>query len=186
MPRTIAESSPLPSEAVARNLERVAWLMDRAIRIPGTNITFGLDALLGLLPLGGDVMTGFVQAALVLIALKHYRVPKTVVARMMGNVLIDVAIGAIPLIGDLFDVVFKANTANLKLLEQVLRSRSADDAASESTRDARRFPGLASQRTVAWQSRGTPWRVLLPIALVFVAILTLLIIGFVTVVRWLF
>ncbi len=93
--------------SVARNLERLAWLMDRAFTIPGTKITVGLDALLGLLPVGGDVLTGIVQAALVLIALRHYRVPRSVAARMMGNVALDVALGSIPLLGDLFDVAFQ-------------------------------------------------------------------------------
>src|SRR5689334_4620196 len=78
-------------EAMARNLERLAWLMDRAFHIPGTRIRIGLDALLGLLPVGGDVLTGLVQAALVLVALRHYKVPKIVAARMAANVLIDIA-----------------------------------------------------------------------------------------------
>ena len=91
--------------------------MDRAFHIPGTRITVGLDALLGLLPIGGDVLTGLVQSALVLVALSHYKVPRTVAARMMANVLIDTAVGAIPLVGDLFDVGFKANTRNVRLLE---------------------------------------------------------------------
>src|SRR5438309_8282766 len=94
----------LQREAVARNLERLAWLMDRAFRIPGTRISVGLDALIGLLPIGGDVLTGLVQAGLVLVALSHYKVPKPVAARMMANVLIDIAVGAIPILGDLFDV----------------------------------------------------------------------------------
>ena len=96
-------------EGVARNLERLAWLMDRAFRVPGTRVTVGLDSLLGLLPIGGDVLTGLVQTALVLVALVHYKVPRTVAARMMTNVLIDVAVGSIPILGDLFDVAFKAN-----------------------------------------------------------------------------
>ena len=104
-------------EALALNLERLAWLMDRAVGIPGTRIRFGLDALLGLLPVGGDVLTGVVQAALVLVALHHYRVPKSIALRMMGNVVLDIAVGSIPLLGDLFDVAFKANTRNLRLLE---------------------------------------------------------------------
>ena len=93
MSNRFAEPRPFNSirdQAVARNLERVAWLMDRAVTIPGTRITVGLDALLGLLPVGGDVLTGLVQAALVLVALNHYKVPKAVAARMMTNVLLDV------------------------------------------------------------------------------------------------
>jgi uncharacterized protein DUF4112 len=164
--------SPLPSPTVARNLERVAWLMDRAIRVPGTKITLGLDALLGLLPIGGDVLTGFVQAGLVLVALKYYRVPKAIAARMVGNVLLDITVGAIPFLGDVFDVVFKANTANLKLLEPYLGIRAA--------------PHVTNGRTVVARPDGTPWRFLLPIAAVLIAALTLVIIGFITVVRWLF
>ena len=185
MSQKSAELSRLPSPTVARNLERIAWLMDRAIKIPGTKVTVGLDALLGLLPIGGDVMTGFVQAAVVLIALKHYHVPKSVVARMVGNVLIDVTIGAIPILGDLFDVVFKANTANLKLLEQVLRAGDTGGTLSEPALDNGRSPSLVHQNTAVARSYGTPWGILLPIAAVFLGILTLVVIGFVTVVRWL-
>jgi len=105
--------------AVARALEQVAWLMDRAITIPGTNIQVGLDALLGLFPVGGDVLTGVVQVAIVLLAVAHYRVPKAVAARMATNVLLDVGIGAIPGVGDIFDVFFKANTRNLDLVKQI-------------------------------------------------------------------
>lgn len=106
-------------QALAKALEQVAWLMDRAFKVPGTNIEVGLDALLGLLPVGGDVLTGIVQVAIVLLAVAHYRVPKAVAARMATNVLLDVGIGAIPGIGDIFDVFFKANTRNLQLVKQI-------------------------------------------------------------------
>ena len=136
MSQTIAEpmTSPQPPPTVGRSLEQLAWLMDRAVKIPGTNITVGLDALLGLLPVGGDVLTGCVQTGLVLVALKHYRVPRSVAARMLRNVLLDVAIGAIPLFGDLFDVVFKANTANLKLLEPFRHDLAIPDVTLTPTR----------------------------------------------------
>ena len=119
-----AEDHPkLTSPSVARNLERIAWLMDRAIKVPGTRISIGLDALLGLFPVGGDLLTGIVQAGVVILALYHYRVPKVVGIRMMGNVLLDIGVGAIPLLGDLFDVAFKANTRNLRLLEPYRQDR---------------------------------------------------------------
>jgi Domain of unknown function (DUF4112) len=153
----------LKDEAVARNLERVAWLMDRALTIPGTKISVGLDALLGLLPVGGDVVTGIVQAGLVLIALRQYKVPRAIAARMMANVLLDVAVGSIPILGDLFDVGFKANTRNIKLLEP-----------------------YGHHPTIELQPRGTPWRYILPIAAVLLIALTLVLIGFITVVRWVF
>jgi hypothetical protein len=177
---------PASSAAVARNLERVAWLMDRAIRIPGTKITLGLDALLGLLPVGGDVLTGFVQAALVLVALKHYRVPRAVAARMAGNVLLDIAIGAIPLLGDLFDVVFKANTRNLKLLEPYRENPDGSDAVPSQNLDGGRWPVVMDRHPVIARPRGTPWRFLLPFAAALFMALTLMIIGFITIVRWIF
>jgi hypothetical protein len=169
---------PRRREAVARNLERLAWLMDRAFHVPGTRITVGLDALLGLLPIGGDVLTGLVQAGLVLVALSHYKVPRSVAVRMMANVLIDTAIGAIPLLGDLFDVAFKANTRNIQLLESY-RHRDPTEAGP---------PG--EPRTISIDLSPIrfrpPWRLILPIAAVLLLGLILVLIGFITVVRWLF
>lgn len=107
------------SEAVGKALEWLAWLMDRSIPVPGTKFKFGLDAILGLLPGGGDLFAGLIQTGLVLTALKHYRVPKAVAMRMAANVLLDIGVGSIPLVGDLFDAGFKANTRNLQLLREV-------------------------------------------------------------------
>jgi len=163
-------------EALAHNLERLAWLMDRAVGIPGTPIRFGLDALLGLLPVGGDVLTGVVQAALVLVALHHYHVPKSIALRMMGNVVLDIAVGSIPLLGDLFDVAFKANTRNLRLLEPY-RVQAGGDGLP---------PGFPTGLAVDLVRRGTPWRYILPIAAVLLGLLTLVVIGFITLVRWVF
>jgi Domain of unknown function (DUF4112) len=123
----ILTDDDIRSEAIARLLEKLAWLMDQAIPIPGTKFRVGLDAILGLLPVGGDLLCGLIQSGVVLTALKHYRVPKAVAARMAANVLIDIAVGSIPFVGDAFDAVFKANTLNLKLLGEVrqLQSRGA-------------------------------------------------------------
>jgi hypothetical protein len=163
------------SEALAHNLERLAWLMDRSVTIPGTRITLGLDALLGLLPVGGDVLAGLVQTGLVLVALAHYKVPKHVAMRMAANVLIDVAIGAIPVLGDLFDVAFKANTRNLRLLERYRRPAEPSPGWTEplSVRDATPPP-----------RRGMPVRYLVAIGLVLTAVLGLVFLGFLTLVRW--
>jgi hypothetical protein len=164
--------SSLASRDVARHLERLAWLMDRSLRIPGTRITLGLDALLGLLPGGGDLLTGIIQAGLVLVALHHYRVPKSVALRMAGNVLLDIAVGAIPVLGDLFDVAFKANTRNLRLLEPYRRAQEATAPASIPT-------------TGRPLRSGTPLRYVVPVAVALLAALVLLVIGIITVVRWL-
>jgi hypothetical protein len=164
------------SQTIAHGLEWVAWLMDRAVRVPGTRFRIGLDAILGLLPVGGDVLTGLVQTGLVLVALAHYRVPKAVAARMAANVLLDILVGAIPLLGDLFDIAFKANTRNLQLLERYRESRGDVEIIPA--------PPSLSARRVA-KPAATPLRYLLPIALVLIVALGLMLIGFITLVRWL-
>jgi hypothetical protein len=98
-------------------IERVTDLMDRAIRIPGTQIRFGLDPIIGFVfPEGGDVIGAVVSAWLVLASVRH-GLPKGVIARMVFNVAVDYLIGSVPLIGDLFDFAWKANSRNLDLLK---------------------------------------------------------------------
>jgi hypothetical protein len=96
-----------------RDLARV---LDEAIRIPGTNIRIGLDALLGLLPGGGDVAGGLFSGLIILQAARS-GAPTPVLGRMLANVAIDVVLGAIPLLGDIFDVAWRANSRNVRLLE---------------------------------------------------------------------
>lgn len=114
---TAPPPSPSRRDPLA-GLDRVAWLMDRAIRVPGTNIRFGLDALIGLFPFGGDLAMGAVQAGLIAVALLRYGAPPAVAVRMVLNVLLDMGVGAIPLVGDVFDIAFQANTRNVELLRQ--------------------------------------------------------------------
>ena len=158
----------------ARRLERLSWLMDRAITVPGTKISVGLDAILGLFPGIGDVCTGIVQAGLVMAALNRYKVPKHVAAQMATNVLIDIGVGIVPLLGDLFDVAFKANTRNVKLLQPYVPSQAFSKIAIPE-------PEPISVRTLM---RGTLWRYLIPIGIVFALILALVLIGTITVFRW--
>jgi hypothetical protein len=150
------------SPAGLEGLEKLAWLMDRAFTIPGTNIKVGLDAILGILPVGGDFLTGVIQVGIVLVALIHYKVPRAVAARMAANVLLDIAVGAIPILGDAFDVAFKANTRNLRLLSQVQEQRM-------------QHRPVATAPSVLY---------LAAIALALFAILALVLIGFITVVAW--
>jgi Domain of unknown function (DUF4112) len=173
------------SARVARNLERVAWLMDRAIGIPGTRISFGLDALLGLIPLGGDVLTGMVQLGLVLVALKHYHVPKSVAARMLRNVLVDVVVGEIPLLGDLFDVAFKANTRNLKLLEPYRHTVSGDSFGRTPVEVGEHTSARPERPVIELRLSGTVWRYILLIGVILGTGLVLMIVGLVTLVGWL-
>jgi hypothetical protein len=163
------------ADPVAHMLGRLAWLMDRAFVIPGTNVRVGLDALLGLLPIGGDVATGLVQTGLVLIALGRYRVPRAVAARMMGNVLLDVGVGAIPLLGDLFDVAFKANTRNLQLLSPYLPGAAPPSWTVE---------GSPRSITIDVPPIATSRGCIAAIALALIGTLFLVLLGFIVVVRW--
>lgn len=104
-------------ESEIRRLEALADWLDSKFRIPGTNIRFGLDSLLGLIPGLGDGVLALPSAYLILSA---YRlgVSRLVLARMILNVGIDALLGAIPVLGDLFDVGFKANRMNMALLRR--------------------------------------------------------------------
>ena len=98
-------------------LRGIATVLDDAVRIPGTNIRFGLDALLGLLPGAGDAVTGAVAGYAIVLAAR-LGAPPVVIARMAMNVLVDVATGTIPVLGDIFDVGWKSNRKNVQLLER--------------------------------------------------------------------
>jgi hypothetical protein len=104
----------LPTER--NRLRDLARVLDEAIRIPGTNIRIGLDALLGLIPGGGDVAGGLFSGLIILQAARA-GAPPAVLGRMLANVTVDVVLGAIPLIGDVFDVAWRANTRNVRLLD---------------------------------------------------------------------
>src|SRR5262245_44147592 len=98
---------PDPSES-ERRLDRLAWLLDDLFRIPGLRWRVGLDALIGLVPGIGDTITTALSLSLLAAAVR-YRVPKITVLRMALNLAIDYAIGSVPVVGDVFDVWWKAN-----------------------------------------------------------------------------
>lgn len=99
-----------------RWVESVSRLMDSQFRLPGTRFRFGLDPILGLFPLLGDVSTFAVSGALVLTMARH-GASRNLVMRMVVNIILDLVIGSIPLIGAIFDFGFKANDRNVKLLK---------------------------------------------------------------------
>jgi hypothetical protein len=92
-------------------------LMDSAFKVPGTEIRVGLDPVLGLLlPGAGDVL-GAVPSMMILMMAARQGVPRVIVLRMLLNIGVDSLIGAVPLLGDVFDVAYRSNTKNLALLE---------------------------------------------------------------------
>jgi len=94
----------------------VARLLDSAFAIPGTSFTIGLDPILGLIPAAGDLIGALLSGYIVLAGLR-LGAPGSVVARMLGNIAIDTAVGSIPILGDLFDAGWRSNDRNVRLLE---------------------------------------------------------------------
>lgn len=103
------------------SLRKLSNLLDNAFRVPGTSIGVGIDPLLGLLPGGGDFIGGLLSVYIVYSAAKM-GVPKESLIRMASNIVFDSLAGTVPVVGDLFDVAWKANIKNIDLLETHLDS----------------------------------------------------------------
>lgn len=111
--------------ARVRQLSRLARLMDSAISIPGTSVRIGVDPLIGLIPGLGDFVGALISGYIVLAAAK-LGVSRLVLGRMFLNLVIDQLAGTIPLLGDFFDVGWKANIRNVALLEDAMSRRALD------------------------------------------------------------
>jgi hypothetical protein len=109
---------PTPRQVPLELLDLISFLMDRCVTIPGTQVKVGLNAVLFVLPVLGDIIPSLVSLSILAVGLGHYRVPRIVATRMVLNSLLDASIGWIPVVGDLFDVYFKADTRNVRLLQQ--------------------------------------------------------------------
>ena len=124
MSDTVREPIVEEGDGSIERLRTLSNLLDNAIRIPGTNYRIGLDPLVGLLPVVGDVPTTAASAYVVFEAAR-IGAPRETLARMVVNLAIDAVFGSIPIIGDVFDATWKANARNVTLLE----ARAADPAA---------------------------------------------------------
>ncbi len=128
-------------------LRRLAKLMDAQFKIPGTDIRFGLDGVVGLIPGAGDLAT-FAVSGYMLWMMATKGASGFVLARMVLNIVIDLLAGSIPFIGDIFDVAFKANMRNMKLMEQ---------------------------HYVEGRHNGSAWKVIIPVLLLLLTLLVLII-----------
>ncbi len=115
--------------AKLEHLRRLSHLWDESLRVPGTKFRVGLESVIGLLPLGGDAI-GILLSCYILFHAIQFRLPKTILLRMALNIVIDGLIGTIPILGDLFDTTWKANTRNVKLLETHLHHPQSSHHAS--------------------------------------------------------
>lgn len=102
-----------------RSLERLAWYLDNSIPIPGLNARIGLDPLLGLLPGIGDTI-GALLSSYILAAAARLGAPKSVLLKMAFNIAVEAVAGALPVLGDFFDMAWKANQRNVQLLGDYL------------------------------------------------------------------
>jgi hypothetical protein len=130
-------------------VESISYLLDQQFRIPFTNIRFGLDPILGLFPVAGDGV-GFLISAILILAMIRHGVSGQAAMMMIGNILLDLVIGAIPVLGIFFDVGYKANWRNYRILR-------------------------AHYQKGKYQ--GSVWRVLIPVAIVLLLLLGLFIYG---------
>jgi hypothetical protein len=140
-----------------KNMDTLARLMDSQFRIPGTGIRFGLDAIVGLIPGAGDFSTFLVSGYLLSVLAKN-GASGFVIARMALNIVIDGLIGAIPVLGDIFDVAFKANQRNMQLMHQ---------------------------HYVEGRHKGGAWKVVLPVLLVLLVFVGAMVWASYTLLSWL-
>jgi len=121
-------------DAAHARIAALARLMDSLIPLPGTGIRVGADAIIGLVPVAGDLLAGGISLYLIWEA-KRLGASKFVLWRMVANTLLDTAIGAVPIAGDIFDLAFRANMKNVRLLQRHLerRGRAARGHSGEAT-----------------------------------------------------
>ena len=117
-----ASARPLPHAERLARLDRLARLMDAAFAIPGTRIRLGADSVLGLAPGVGD-MIAKIASAYILYEAYRLGVPTHKLARMGGNVLVDFVFGSVPVAGDVFDVFWRANMRNMKIVRDHIEKR---------------------------------------------------------------
>jgi hypothetical protein len=117
----IANELPIGRDpaSVRRRLEAMEAVLERAFVVPGINRPIGLDAILGLVPVLGDIVTTAMGAWLVWEG-RNLGMSKFQLARMTANIGIDTAVGAIPVVGDLFDFAFRSNSRNLRIIKRYL------------------------------------------------------------------
>jgi hypothetical protein len=98
-------------------VEQIAYLLDERFRIPGTNFRFGLDPILNFIPIAGD-LSGFALSSALILTMAKNGASGKIVALMAVNAMLDLVIGAIPILGQIFDFTYKANSKNIRLLKE--------------------------------------------------------------------
>ena len=123
------------ADQIRKNLQQLAWLLDSSIPVPGTRLTVGIDALIGLFPVIGDLI-GVALSSYILSQAAKLGAPRSMLWRMAFNIAVEGVVGIIPFAGDVFDAAFKANQRNVQLLDAWL------DAPRRTERSTRTFAAL--------------------------------------------
>jgi hypothetical protein len=123
LPRDVGQKSEpeILAETLAR-VDRYAWLLDSRFRIPGTGIRIGVDGLVGLVPLLGDLV-GMILSLAILYEAVRCGAGTGLLLRMAGNILLESVLGVVPLLGDAFDIYWRANLRNARLLRKHVEKR---------------------------------------------------------------
>ncbi len=120
-PRPMGLEVPLGTDPVSirKRIESMEHVLERSFRIPGVNYPVGLDSIIGLVPVVGDFVTAAMGAYIVWEA-RNLGIPKWKLWRMAGNIAFDSLLGAVPIAGDAFDLLFRSNTRNLRIIKKHL------------------------------------------------------------------
>ena len=110
------EEKEILNEKLVR-LRQLSKNLDESFTIPGTRIKFGMDALLGLVPGGGDLVSGIFSLYMLRAAMKM-NLPKRAIFSMLANIILDTTVGVIPVAGDIFDVFWKSNKRNMNIIDK--------------------------------------------------------------------
>lgn len=115
------------------DIRQLADWLDARFEIPGTKIRFGFDSIIGLVPGIGDLITTLLGAYIIVRA-RELGAPPILQARMIGNLVIDTLVGAFPVLGDVFDLLFKSHLRNVRLLLEWLERREREQGATNAKR----------------------------------------------------
>jgi predicted small integral membrane protein len=117
----IATESDFPHAPRLKRMRQLSKLLDGAIAIPGTNQRIGIDPILGLIPGGGDTVSAALSGYIIIEAARM-GLPREALMKMVGNLVLDTVAGSVPIVGDIFDVVSKANLRNMQIVESHIKA----------------------------------------------------------------
>lgn len=132
-PNANAEDRVAQRQRLRKRLETLANTLDTALRIPGTKVRFGADAIVGLIPGLGDVL-GLAMGLWLIWQARGVRAPFKLQVRMLGNLALEAIIGAVPILGDAFDVLWQANQRNRQILTDWMDEQDAQKVRTEGSK----------------------------------------------------